>query len=281
MTARFLLVGGTGTVGTSLSGELVKKGAIARVGSRDPSHVKGGPGIEPVRLDLGDKGSFDAALAGVDGVFVLSPPGHARQDVFLAPFLEVALSRVKKVVTMTANGVQFDDSLPLRRVELQVAASSVKRVHLRPGWFSQNFNTFWLPSIKAASVIALPAGDARTAFIDARDIAAVAAVALTEDRLDGQELALTGPEALTYAEAAAILTEAAGRPIGYVSVSDADFKAAMVKAGLPADYADVMVGLFGTVRQGFASAVDPAVGRVLGKARSLRDYAKDHAAAWR
>ncbi len=280
----FLIVGGTGTVGTPLVDELVKAGAVARIGTRDPTKANQTPpanGKVAVRLELQDPSTFDAALDGVDGVFVLSPPGHARQDVLLTPFLDAAAKRAPKIVTMTANGVQFDDNNPMRKIELKVAASGVRHVHLRPGWFMQNFQTFWLPTIQKDGVIALPAGDAKTAFVDARDIAGVAAQALLTSKLDGQALALTGPESLTYAEAAQILSEAAGRPITYLPVEDAAFHRALTNAGLPADYGDLMVTLFGTVRQGFAASVDDAVARVLGRARTLRQYAQDHAAVWR
>lgn len=285
----FLIVGGTGTVGAPLADELVTAGAIARVATRDPSKAQASagkqagkqPGKQPVRLELTDPSTFDAALQGVDGVFVLAPPGHARQDVLLAPFLAAAAKHAPKIVTMTANGVQFDETNSMRKVELQVAASGVAHVLLRPGWFMQNFQSYWLPTIQKDGVIALPAAHAKTAFIDARDIAGVAAQALLTSKLDGQALSLTGPEALTYAEAAAVLSEAAGRTIGYVNVNDDAFHRGLTAAGLPADYAGMMVHLFGTVRQGFAAGVDDAVTRVLGRARTLREYARDAAPVWR
>ncbi len=282
--ARVLVIGGTGTVGRTLVDELAQRGAQVSVATRDPKKVKARDGKEVVSgvgLDLGDAGTFAGALAGVDRVFVLAPAGHAQQDALLAPFLAAALGRVQKVVTMTAAGVEHDDALPLRKVELQVAQSGVTTVHLRPSWFSQNFNSYWYGGIVNAGVVALPAADSRTAFVDARDIAAVAAVALTTSSLDGQALTLTGPEALTYTDAAAALSDAGGRAIRYVAVDDDSFRAGAVAAGLPADYADVLVRLFAVVRAGHAAHVDDAVARVLGRARSLRDYARDHAALFR
>ncbi len=281
MSQTFLIVGGTGTVGRTLTELLSAAGATVRVASRTPDTVTPAAGRVGVRLDLQDPSTFAAAVAGTDGVFVLAPPGHADQHALLAPFLAVAAKHTRKIVTMTANGVQFDETNPLRRVELTAAATGLPVVHLRPGWFMQNFNTFWLPTILGDGVIALPAGEALTAFVDARDIAGVAAVALQTSRLDGQALALTGPAALTYAAAAEVLSAASDRPIRYVAIDDARFTAGLVGAGLPADYAAVMVHLFETVRQGFAATVDPAVADILGKARSLTDYAADNAATWR
>ena len=275
-----LIVGGTGTVGDALARALVGDGVAVRVASR---HVDGkADGLRStVRLDLSDAATFDAALDGVSRVFVLAPPGHVDALGLLRPFLERALRRAQKIVVMTANGVQFDDAIPLRRVERFVEQSGVPYTVLRPGWFSQNFATYWLPSILQGGVIAVPAGDSKTAFVDARDIADVAARVLVDGRFDGRALTLTGPEALGYADAAAVLSESAGRAIGYVSIDDDAFRAGLRAGGLPADYAEVLVSMFATVRQGAASAVCDDVVAVVGRARTLRDYARDHAAVWR
>jgi uncharacterized protein YbjT (DUF2867 family) len=153
-------------------------------------------------------------------------------------------------------------------------------VILRPNWFADNFHTFWLPGIHHG-VIALPAGQGATSFIDARDIAASAAGALTTSRFDGQALNLTGPEALTYAQAAAILSEVAGRSIAYTPIDDEAFIATLTGAGVPADYARFLATIFHPVREGWTAAVTPTVESLSGKApRSLRTYARDHAAAF-
>lgn len=277
-----LIVGGTGTVGSHLASTLVKQGATVKVGSRTPAKATVPAGATAVRLDVEDASSFAEALTGVDALFVLSPPGHVDQLALLQPLIDAAIKGgVKKIVTMTANGVQYDDTNPMRRLEKYVEASGVAHVLLRPGWFMQNFQTYWHGMITGGNVIALPAGDSLSAFIDARDISEVAAVALTTTTLDGQALALTGPRGITYAEAAAILSAASGRPITYVATEDAPFKAALLGAGLPEHYADLMVGLYATVRQGFAAGVDDSVAQILGSARTLEGYAKEYADAWR
>ena len=99
--------------------------------------------------------------------------------------------------------------------------------------------------------------------------------------MDGQALTLTGPEALGYADAAAILSAAAGRPIRYQPLDEAVFKAGLLNAGLPEDYASFMLVLFQTVRAGHAAGISDTVATLLGRARTLKDYAADHAALWR
>ena len=154
-------------------------------------------------------------------------------------------------------------------------------MHIRPTWFSQNFQTFWLPGILAADVIAVPAADARTAFIDTRDIGEVAAAVLANPSRTGQALTLTGPEALTYTEAADVLTRVSGRTIAYTAIDDASFEQGLVSFGVPADYAQLMVMLFQAVRAGGAATVTQTVEQVLGRApRSLQQYATEHTSIW-
>lgn len=275
MTGKALVLGATGTVGSRVVDELAGRGVAVRAATRDPSKAPVRHGVENVRFDLEDGGTFKAALEGVDRLFVMAPPGHAKADLLLAPFLDAALPRIRRVVTMSASGVEASDQIPLRKVELTVERSNAAWTHLRPTWFMQNFHTVWLPGIQATGNVMVPAGDAKTAFVDARDIAASAAVAFTGEGHAGRAYVLTGSEALGYAEAAQILTRETGRRVGYLPVDDASFEAALLRAGLPADYAATMVGLFQRVRAGAAAKVTQDVQQLTGAAaRTLVDYAR-------
>jgi len=276
-TGKVLVLGATGTVGANLVDELVKRAVPVKAATRDPA--KGAPrtGVEYVRLDLQDGKTFKDALEGVDRLFVMTPPGNAQADRFLAPFLDGALNRVQQVVTMTASGVETSDQIPMRKVELTVERSGAAWTHLRPTWFMQNFHTVWLPGILATGKIMVPAAEAKTAFVDARDIAATAAAVLTSSGHAKRAYTLTGGEAFTYAQAAEVLTQETGRRVGYLPVDDASFEAGLVKAGLTADYAKLMVSLFQSVRAGYAAKVTQDVKTVTGAApRTLVDYARTY-----
>jgi uncharacterized protein YbjT (DUF2867 family) len=183
---------------------------------------------------------------------------------------------------MSAMGTEFDDSSSLRQVELAVERSGSPFAILRPNWFMDNFHTSWLAPIQQAGVIPLPAADGRTSLIDARDIGASAAAALRTDRFDGRGFTLTGPEALTYTEAATTLSKAAGREIRYVPVDNESFIQSLIDAQVPDDLARYLADLFEAVRQGVTAAISPAVEELTGSApRNLERYAQDHAAAWK
>jgi uncharacterized protein YbjT (DUF2867 family) len=200
----------------------------------------------------------------------------------MIPFLEAATRENRKVVLMTAMGTELDDNAPLRQVELTLERSGAPFVILRPNWFMDNFHTSWLQPIQREGVIPLPTGDSRTSLIDARDIGASAAAALRTDRFDGCAFTLTGPEALTYAEAAAILSKAAGREIRYIAVDDESFVKSLVGAGAPADLAHYLAVLFDFARQGATATVSTGVEELTRRApRRLTQYAQDHASVWK
>ena len=130
--------------------------------------------------------------------------------------------------------------------------------------------------------VALPAGDGRTSFIDARDIAAVLVEAIKGDRLSGQGLTVTGSDALGYADVTAELTRALGKPVRYDDIAAGNFTAALLGEGVTKRYAEFMTVLYDqVVRNGFVSTVTDNVKKVTGKDPiKLAQYAKDYASAF-
>ena len=278
---RTLVLGATGTVASHLTRLLAEAGHPVTAATRSPESYDG-PG-EPVRFDLADASTWGAALEGVGRVFVLSPPGYADQYVALAPFLEhvFANADIDRVVTMTAQGVDASDAIPFRRLELLIEASGKTFVHLRPTWFSQNFHTFWGHGVREFGALALPAADATVPFVDTRDIAASAFAALTRDDIElDRAYEPTGPAALTHTEAAAVLSEALGRTITYTAITDDAFREQLAPSGLPADYIELLVGLFQAMRAGGGVRQTGDVEALTGRAPiDLATYARDYASA--
>lgn len=180
--------------------------------------------------------------------------------------------------TILVLGVEVSNQIPFRKLELVVEGSGLPFVHLRPSWFAQNFHTFWGHGVREHGTIALPADDAKVGFIDARDISAAAAAALTREDLElARPFELTGPEALTHAEAATVLSKATGRTIRYEPIGEDQFRAQLAPSGLSAAYIELLVGLFAAVRAGAAGRVTDELEQLTGTApRTLAEYAKDH-----
>lgn len=151
---------------------------------------------------------------------------------------------------------------------------------LRSSWFAQNFSESFLRDAVMAGEVLLPVDGAPEPFIDADDIAEIAAAALTRDGHEGRTYDITGPELLTFAEATAVIAEAAGRPVRLRSVSPAAFSEGMVAQGAPAELAEVLVELFGKVLDGRNASLTDGVQRALGRPPTrFADYARRAAAA--
>jgi len=123
----------------------------------------------------------------------------------------------------------------------------------------------------------VPAGEGKSSFIDVRDIADSAAAALTSDAFNGKAFNLTGPKAFGYGEAAAVISQAIGKPVSYAAVSDEVFIGILTGAGVPKDYASFLASIFYPVREGWTAVVTGDVETLTGHApRSLETYVADH-----
>jgi len=274
MAGKILVLGATGNVGLPLVRALLAKGEPVKAASRGGKSVEGAEGVG---FDYAQPTTFGPAFDGVDRAYVLLPSGYADSQTLLMPVIQAAAARKVKVVFQSVFGADADDSIPYRQVELALEKSGTPYVILRPNWFSDNFHSFWKPGIDHGQ-IALPAGDGKSSFIDAIDIARSAAVALTTDRFDGKAFNLTGPEALSYTDAAKILSAVIGKPVAYRPIDDETFVGILTGAGLPEDYARMLAAIFHPVREGWTAAVTGDVETLTGNPpRSLETYARDHA----
>ena len=275
--SRILVVGASGTVGSEISRLLVAQGeTVRKATSRQPSAP------DQVQVDLVSHAGLKAAFDGVDRAFFLAPPGHANQEALLAPLIDEAQTRgLKKVVLMTAMGANADENAPMRKAERRLEASGLAYNIIRPNWFMQNFNSFWLHGIQTAGQIFLPVGSAKGSFIDARDIAAVAARLLTSSGFDNRDFDLTGARALDHAEVAAILSQATGKTIGFTDITPEAMLQGLLGAGLPKDYAEFLVLILGYFKAGYSERITDAVQQITGQApRTIEQYAADYRASW-
>jgi uncharacterized protein YbjT (DUF2867 family) len=275
--SRFLVIGANGQTGSEVARLLQASGhEVRRATSRAPTAP------DQAQLDLLTGQGLASALAGVDGAFVLAPPGHTRQDLLIRPVVDQArASGVRKLVLMTAMGANADEAAPLRQAERHLEASGLAWNVIRPNWFMQNFHTFWLHGILHQGQILLPTGRAKGSFIDARDIAAVAARLLTTRDAENRDFDLTGAQALDHDEVAAILSRATGRTITYQDIPPEAMRPGLLQAGLPPDYAEFLLLILSYFKAGSSERVTDAVQTLTGRApRSLEQYAQDHRAAW-
>ncbi|WP_229053446.1 NAD(P)H-binding protein [Aeromicrobium sp. Leaf350] len=261
-----------GKTGAPLSALLVERGAEVLGGTRDPEALRLA-GVTPVRFAWDEPDTWAPALRDVDAVYLVRPDWENAPEIIEAFLAEAEPStRVVFLSEQDADYTAPDGWSP--RNEAAVRGSGRPWTILRPSWFSQSFTD---PRLFAGAVLddgelPFPAGDGRVAWIDARDIAAVAAVALTEDGHDGQTYEITGPEALTLPETAEVLSTLLGRQVVHrdLSIDEA--------LGDSTGFARELDALtFERVTAGRFAPVTDTVERLTGRSsRSLRDLDLPH-----
>jgi len=226
-------------------------------------------------------------VEGVDAIYLVPPAMVEDPAPLVAPFLAAARrAGVRGVVLISSMGAGFPSEPPgsgRRKLEALVADSGLAWTILRPSGFMQNFSEgFLLPAVRGGA-IPNPAGDGKAAMVDAIDIAAVAAAVLTDGaRHAGQVHDVTGPSPISFAQIAAVITEEAGRPVAVRPTTSPQFLAMLEGAGVPSDYAAMLLRDQEAIRDGAAAAVADTVQRLAGRpARPFADYAAEAAGAWR
>lgn len=284
MHATILITGATGNVGAEVTRLLRAAGQPVRAAVRDPARAAAqlGEQIDYVRFDFRDPATFAPALRGAAGLFLVRPPEIADVGSTIEPLIAAAKQAgVSQVVFLSLLGAESNRLVPHHAIEAAIRAADIGWTFLRASFFMQNLSTTHRADIRERGEIFVPAGQGKTSFIDVRDIAAVAALALTEPGHRGQAHALTGDAALSYAEVAQIMSEELGRPIRYPQPSALAFYRHMRRRGYLRAHVMVMIAIYTVARMGKAGAVTSDTARLLGRpAGSVRDFVRDYRACW-
>jgi uncharacterized protein YbjT (DUF2867 family) len=279
-----LVTGATGTVGSEVVKQLKPTGAPFKIAVTSPEKVQKSKaeGLDAVLFDYTRPETFASALAGVDTLFVLSPPGRTGLEAGLVDAANE--SGIKHLVKLSVIGADAEDYIlgrEHRKSEKHIEASGIPHTFLRPNGFMQNYLTNSGQSIKEQGAFYLPLADARVSYIDVRDIAAVAVKALTAPEQASNFYMLTGPESLSNFDVAAKLSTALGREVKYIPVTDDDLRKGMKEMGAPDGMIEAVVDLMRHYREGKAAVVTNDVQRVTGReAISFDHFARDYAPAF-
>lgn len=267
MRERILVTGATGRLGRELVRRLAGCEEVIRIGTRWPERARplSGPAVEVVELDYEATETYDAALQWVDRLFLSPPPFDPDAYETLVALLDWSIDTgVRRVVLLSAMGTEYEPDLPLTRLEKHIAELDIDFTVLRPNLFMQNFSEgFIADAIRETGEFELCAGTGAVSFVDVRDVAAIAADALTGPA-SRTALTLTGPKALNFEEAADTLASASGRAIRYLPVSAEQMRATLRAKRWPARQADVAVRMFGSVAEGRRQPVTSDVEEALG-----------------
>jgi uncharacterized protein YbjT (DUF2867 family) len=268
-----LVIGGRSKIGSAVIGELVAKGEAVRALVRADENAGSLPeGVEAVTGDLADTGSLRSAMAGVERMFLLCGPTEEEVQLNRNAIDVAEEAGVRLLVRSSILG--SDPGSPATFVRDHGACdeylrqSGVKNAIVRPNLFLQNVPENTIPSIDADGNFYANAGEARISMVDTRDVAAVAAILLTEPGHEGNAYDVTGPEALSYRDVAAKLSAALGRKITYIDAPDDAVRGALEGFGLPEWLIGALVDLYQDYRRsgtdGYAAQVTDTVQRLTG-----------------
>jgi uncharacterized protein YbjT (DUF2867 family) len=299
MAETILVTGATGTVGSEVVKQLLsakgqrEEDIIVKAAVRsDNDNTFRNLGVQVVQLDYNKPDSLSAALRGVDKLFLLTPFQSNMVDLTSNLLNEAKQAGVKYIVKQSVLRADAEPGITSsrshRQAEKTIEESGIPFTFLRPNFFMQNFVTFYSHFIKTQGAFYVPAGDAKASFVDVRDIAAVAVQVLSGSSKNGETkhirkaYDITGGEALSYGQAAEILSKEIGKKVNYVNISDEDARKGMKDMGADEWTINSMIELFGITRAGYLSEISTAVEQVTGnKPITFSQFARDYAVAFK
>jgi uncharacterized protein YbjT (DUF2867 family) len=277
-----LVTGATGNAGAQVVRALRARGARVRAFVRDAEKARQllGDEVELAVGDFADSASVRTATEGVDAM-LLSCADDPRRVEWETSAIDAAAAAGMRIVKLSTIGAAPGAPVAFwdwhGRVEEHLRRSGVPAVILQSSFYMSNLLAA-AEQVASEARLYAPAGDAKVAMIDPRDVGAAAAAALTGAGEDGQTYVITGPDAITWDQIGAELSAATVRGVEFVDLSDEAARQGLIAAGLPEFVAEQLVTIFGQLRQGIAEQVTEGVYALTGsRPRSFAEFARDHA----
>lgn len=270
----FLVTGATGTVGRHLVEGLARRGEKVRALTRDPAKASFPDEVEVVAGDLSNPHTLAPALEGVKGLHLITFAGNYHTPLTTAPEIAqlAAEAGVRRVTILW--GTEPDST------HEAVRAGNFEWTVVEPVEFMSNALE-WVDSVRDEGVVREAFAEVPSAMVHERDIAAVAAVALVDEGHDGMRYTLTGPEELTVPEKVRVVSEAIGRDIEFVELTEAEARRQWRDQGQSEEAIEFLLQMADDSSEEGSSVLD-TVERVTGRpARTFRQWALEHADAFR
>jgi uncharacterized protein YbjT (DUF2867 family) len=272
-----LITGAGGNVGREVLKQTAQTGAKIRAAYQDVSKANAPSGIEVATVDFEQPETLKVALQGVDRVFLVGPPTAQLPSLEQKAVAVIKHLNIQQLVKLSAMGGR-DATFPRQHAESEdyILSTGIPYTFLRPNGFMQNLINYSVGTINAQNAFYGSEGDGKISHIDIRDIAAVAAKILSEDGHVGKAYTLTGPESLSNAQIAEMLSDLLDRKINFVNLAPEQLKQALL-SGVPEWNANALIDLQRFYREGKAATTTQDVEWILGRKtinynQFLRDY---------
>ena len=288
-----LVTGATGNIGSEVVKQLSvhdKDGSVrvrAAIRSINKATTIKGLGVELAEIDYAKPATLSKAFNGADKLFLNTPfqPDMVKLTSNLVAEA-VSSGTIKHIVKLSVIGAEAEPGITISRLHRQsekiIEESGIPFTFLRASGFMQNFVNIYASSIRSQGAFYAPAGDGKIGFIDVRNIASVGVKVLTDDqngRYNGKVYSLTGPEVLSYGEAAEIISKELGKKISYVNIPDEAPRKGMKEVGMDDWFINSMLEFYAIVRAEHGSYLSPDVEELTGKkpisfSQFVREYAE-------
>jgi len=285
MSNRILVAGATGQVGSYVVKFLKEKKADFAVGVSSPE--KAIEGIESLVFSYSDHQSMVKAFQGFRSLFLVSPFVPQMQE-WMENAVKVAKEAgIKYIVRSSGGGADPNSEVVMAKIQGEIdkaiADSGIQFTIVRPNTFMQNFSTYQLQSIKEQGAIYQPQGDGKSSFIHVKDVAAVAVEALLNpEKHQGKSYDLTGGEALSNGDVAAIISQATGKEVKYIDITDEVWEKSMLEYQIPQELINQLASLNKITKAGYAAGISPLVKELTGnKPITFKEFAKENAQIWK
>jgi uncharacterized protein YbjT (DUF2867 family) len=288
MNSKIIVTGATGTVGSEVVKALQKKGANLVAALHTGGHVEkreklGTQTLTFAEIDYSQPYTLDEAFEPGAKLFMLTPYNPEQKQIAHTIARAALRNAISHIVLLSGFNVTDEKPIEIARSllagEEAVKATGIPYTFLRACSFMQNFINYYGP--QPDGNIYMPVGNAVMNFIDARDIAEVAATALTENGHENKAYRLA-TVAHTIEEIAALLSKATGKTINYVDVPAEAISQGMRQYGVPEWMIEQNLELYAAAKEGRYTQTSPDFERVTGKRPiSFEDFANDYSVHFR
>ncbi len=281
------MTGATGTVGSELVRLLCQRGVVPIALVHSPEKVGSVyEGCAEVRVaGFHDERDTRDAFVRVEKLFLISPMTPDQVELGERLVAAAQAAGVRHIVKLSVFGADAQPGILVgrwhREIEAAIERSGIAYTFLRPNGFMQNMAGSWGATIAADGRFYLPTGDAAVGFIDARDVAVAGVEALLDEGFVGRALTLTGPEAVTYRDVAAIISDVTGRRVEYVDVPEEQARAGLAAAGIPEPLLTAVLEQGAEEKAGRTAVVTTDYADATGlPPRGFGAFARDYRRAW-
>lgn len=278
-----LITGVSGNVGSAVLKYLKGEEACVHIGVRNISKYQDVDSDLKVReLDFEKKSTYVKALENIDKVFIIRPPQITDVEGVFEPFVNVCKQEgVSHIVFLSLIGIEKNTRPPHHKIEKVIEASGIAYTFIRPSFFMQNLIEPHGDDIRKLNKIIIPAGKAKTNFVDTDDIGEIVSRVLVGDEHLNKAYDITGSESIDYYQVADSMTEILGRKILYTKPSLLRFYLHMRKKNHPRMKVVVMIYLYLSTRFGMAEVYSDEAEKLLGrKPKTIDVFIENNKGIW-